>query len=103
MAQFSTSDINDAKRRVQQMHQRARNVVNEQGIVQEDSTPPPVQPRINNSVPQQASFGISSFLKSLGVGGEKESSSGLILALILILSHEKADNMLILALLYILL
>ena len=103
MAQFSTSDINDAKRRVEQMHQRARHFV-------EDNGPDDVfenQPKSDTkqSCPTQTGFSISSILKKIGVGGEgkDENSSGLILALILILSREKADNMLILALLYILL
>lgn len=107
MAQFSASDINDAKRRVEQMHQRAKNFV-------DDSNTPPSshqkqEPEHNHfqsqhqQNSQQGGFSISSIFKALGIGGEKENSSGLILALILILSHEKADNMLILALLYILL
>lgn len=114
MAQFSASDINDAKRRVEQMHQRAKTFVDDNNAPpssQKQEPEPHHQPEpephhqlTSDFEPsQQGGFSISSIFKALGIGGEKEHSSGLILALILILSHEKADNMLILALLYILL
>lgn len=93
MADFSLNDINEAKRRVQQMHDRAREFVDEvpQEVTQE--TPPldlPL-PKANN--------GIGDLISNLF----SSNDSSIILALVLILSHEKADNMLILALLYILL
>lgn len=87
MNDYSANDINDAKRRVEEMRQRAKDYV--------DSP--------QNDIPtQQADESPIPFLSSLGID-KLGSDSSLILALILILSREGADNMLILALLYILL
>lgn len=88
MADYSSNEINDAKRRVEEMRQRAREYVD--SPPQQES--PPTQ---NNTAPL-------SFLSSFGID-KLGNDSSLILALILILSREGADNMLILALLYILL
>lgn len=88
MSDYSTNDINDAKRRVEEMRQRAREYV--------DSSPPSEPPLHQNDAPPL------SFLSSFGID-KLGNDSSLILALILILSREGADNMLILALLYILL
>lgn len=99
MAQFSSSDISDAKMRVQEMRRRAKNYVDENGESSENNAPniPPVpqntntKPTVNNN-------------EKISPAAEKEDDSfALVLALILVLSNEHADNMLILALLYILL
>lgn len=87
MPDFSTNDVNEAKRRVREMQSRAREYVNEPEIHQNDV----------NEVNSVLNLGDS--LGSLF----SSSDSALILAIILILSREGADNMLILALLYILL
>lgn len=96
MAQFSSSDINDAKMRVQEMHRRAKNYIDENG---ENNSPVIVPPSQNaNTKPPKSSN------EKINSKPEKEDDSfALILALILVLSNEHADNMLILALLYILL
>lgn len=93
MADFSLNDINEAKRRVQQMHDRAREFVDEvpQEVIEE-------KPPLDFSLPKVNS-GIGDLVSNLF----SSNDSSIILALVLILSHEKADNMLILALLYILL
>lgn len=92
MADFLSSDINDAKKRVEEMRKKA------QGYINPPSEPPP-KPQENSN-----SFGfISDIIGSLFSSSENESSTGLILAIILILSREGGNNKLILALLYILL
>ena len=78
MADFY-SDIEGAKRRVEEMRRKAQ-------VFSEEEKPAPPKPAPD----------IISTLTA-------NDDSALILALILILSKEKADNMLILALLYILL
>lgn len=93
MSEYSANDINDAKRRVEEMRRRARDIV--------DNTSPQA---VDDSVidnPRQP-FNLASIFSSIGVDGVGNDSS-IILALILILSREGADSMLILALLYILL
>lgn len=105
MPDFSASDINEAKRRVEEMRRRARNIVdesppsNEQGSNAADyeNQAPPTDKKADMHFSP-----INSLLSGL-MGDDGDSSSALVLALILILSKEKADNMLILALLYILL
>lgn len=82
MADFSTSDIINAKKRVEEMRKKAQGFVEDE----EPSVPPPVP--VKNDL-------FSNLFSN--------DDSALILAMILILSKEKADNMLILALLYILL
>ena len=99
MAEFSYSDINDAKRRVREMQRKAQGFV-----AAEQNEPPPREPqekKKEETQPPQPAPALNLFdsLRSLTSGED----SGLLLALILILSREKADNMLILALLYILL
>lgn len=84
MNEFSNNNIDEAKRRVQEMHSRAREFIDEK----------PQEPKVETD-----NSNISSMISSLF----SSNDSSLILALVLILSHEKADNMLILALLYILL
>ena len=100
MADFSSSDINEAKRRVEEMRRRAKNIVDEPAEkADSNNTEPPLKNAQQNTSSQNP---ISSLLHSF-LGNDGDDSSALILALILILSKEKADNMLILALLYILL
>lgn len=96
MPSFNTSDINEAKRRVEEMRRRARNIV--------DETPGEEAPLLSNAQNKDipTSNPITSFMSGI-LGEGEDSSSALVLALILILSKENADNMLILALLYILL
>lgn len=96
MAQFSSSDINDAKMRVQEMHRRAKNYVDENS---ENNSPVIVPPSQNDNTkpPKNSNENINS------KPDKEDDSFALILALILVLSNEHADNMLILALLYILL
>lgn len=91
MSDFSPNDINDAKRRVEEMRRRAREFSEQE---QNEVNPPPIKPQNDNP--------LSSVLSSFGIGKMSDDSS-LILAIILILSREGADSMLILALLYILL
>jgi len=95
MADFSSSDINEAKRRVKEMQERARSYSqSEQPQNEEKKKEPP-------KTESQSPFGVFDFLSDFMSGDD--GSKGIILALILILAREKADNMLILALLYILL
>jgi hypothetical protein len=98
MAEFSSSDINEAKRRVWQMREKAKQFSNESIDFDE-----PEQKSSPNENHQQnnSSSNVFDIFHSLTSG--EDGSKAIILALILILSHEKADNMLILALLYILL
>lgn len=92
MADFSLNDIDEAKRRVQQMRNRARDFV--------EDAPREIIAEEENSIQQeQHSDGIGGLISSLF----SSNDSSIILAIVLILAHEKADNMLILALLYILL
>lgn len=103
MASFSSSEINDAKRRVQEMRRRAQNLVVDDDNKSEKSVIDNIEETEENSKNQsnQKDKTENDFLNS---NSDKNSNSfALILALILILSNEEADNMLILALLYILL
>ncbi|MBE6740897.1 MAG: hypothetical protein E7570_01195 [Ruminococcaceae bacterium] len=98
MPDFSYSDINEAKRRVKEMQDRAKS------YTESNNTTHPEQTENKNSEKkgeQHSAFGLFDLLGDLSSGDD--SSKGLILALIMILSKEKADNMLIFALLYILL
>lgn len=92
MADFSSNDINEAKRRVREMQQRAREYTNDT-VSERDDLP------IKNVASQQNGNIFGDIFGNLS----SSNDSSLILAIILILSREKADNMLILALLYILL
>ena len=97
MAEFSQNDISEAKRRVKEMQERAKSY--QSNYVPPINEKPNEQKRDENK--SSSAFGLFDFLGDLTSGDD--SSKGLILALILILAKEKADNMLILALLYILL
>ncbi len=90
MAYFSENDINEAKKRVSDMQRRARNLTSNN----EAESP---KPDNENGVTKEKSEELKEENKE-----EKDDSSLIILALIMLLSHEGADNMLILALLYLL-
>lgn len=106
MAGFSSSEINDAKRRVREMRERAKSFVDDhpspedvkEEVIEEEQ-------KQNNQNQNSRAESSNDFFSQLGLNhiDFSDSSSALVLALILILSREKADNMLILALLYILL
>ena len=98
MAQFSSSDINDAKMRVQEMRRRAKNYVDDNDESVENNASK-IQP-----MPQNNTNSTADSSEKISPAAQKEDDSfALILALILVLSSENADRMLILALLYILL
>ena len=98
MADYNSNDISDAKRRVEEMRKKAQGYVDTCDTEKETDTP---RPDRNVNEPQP-SF-LTEVLGSLFSNQARDNSAGLILALILILSKEGADNKLILALLYILL
>ena len=98
MADYNSNDISDAKRRVEEMRKKAQGYVDTRVTEKETDT---LRPDRNVNEPQ-SSF-ITEVLGSLFSNQARDNSAGLILALILILSKEGADNKLILALLYILL
>ena len=98
MADYNSNDISDAKRRVEEMRKKAQGYVDTRDTEKETDIP---RPDRNVNEPQP-SF-ITDVLGSLFSNQARDNSAGLILALILILSKEGADNKLILALLYILL
>lgn len=98
MADYNSNDISDAKRRVEEMRKKAQGYVDTRDTKKETDTPSPDR-KVNEPQP---SF-ITDVLGSLFSNQARDNSAGLILALILILSKEGADNKLILALLYILL
>lgn len=95
MSEFTSNDISDAKRRVEEMRKKANNYV-------EDSPKEHKQKNDKSENSSPLSF-LGDITGSLFSSSARDSSQGLILALILILSKEGADNKLILALLYILL
>ncbi|MGN1420366.1 MAG: hypothetical protein ACI4XC_02475 [Eubacterium sp.] len=114
MPNFSESDINDAKRRVREMQNRANNFVSEEPKRNNDGFNSQHQNRrqnINraeNNKNEKISKEGTEDSKSgqnglLDLFGDGDKSQIIILALILVLSREGADNMLILALLYLLL
>lgn len=103
MPQFSEKDINEAKKRVWEMQNRASHFVDE-------STKPRERNRTGNASSVPPVFEEKSAERNHNSANEKKSdkksedqSLAIILALILILSSEGADNTLILALLYLLL
>lgn len=113
MAGFSSSEINDAKRRVREMRERARSFVDEnpqaQSVAEEIMEDEQKDPHSKENSTGEGRTNESNIFNDLfsrfGLNNTdfSDGSSALVLALILILSREKADNMLILALLYILL
>lgn len=100
MSEFNSNDINDAKRRVEEMRKKANNYIdapqNEEKTFKNSSV------KSDNKNDSPLSF-LSDLTGSLFSSSGNDGSQGLILALILILSKEGADSKLILALLYILL
>lgn len=104
MPDFSASDISEAKRRVQEMRERAKVFVDDDNPPYEPKAEKPEAEKAPKQEKEHSSKSSSNMFDILGsfISGE-DNSKAIILALILILSHEKADNMLILALLYILL
>lgn len=90
MSEFSSNDIFEAKKRVREMREKAKGFVDEKP---KEEAKPLITP------PKKSDAGIGELLSGL----LSNEDSSLILAIVLILAREKADNMLILALLYILL
>ena len=105
MADFTGNDINDAKKRVEEMRRRSQSFVENENNGKEKNADEINHKKENGHKSENSdSIGIlGSLFYSLGLSKSDDSSSTLILALILILSKEGADNKLILALLYILL
>lgn len=104
MAQFSESEIDAAKRRVWEMRNRAsRYTSNYAKNDSADAAPIPVQTENKTEKKEQEKTETDKAEKSSEDSVEKDKSFGIILALILLLSKEGADNTLILALLYLLL
>lgn len=100
MSEFNSNDINDAKRRVEEMRKKANNYIDTPQS--EDKTFQNSSSKSDNKNDSPLSF-LSDLTGSLFSSSGNDGSQGLILALILILSKEGADSKLILALLYILL
>lgn len=118
MAQFSEADINEAKRRVMDMRNRANrytqgsdfsNLNNSQNHLENKNSPQNKKREEQKAEKERSEEkqrnnqgSILGMLDGL-FDGEKDNSFIIILALILILNKEGADNKLILALLYLLL
>lgn len=94
MAQFSEADINAAKKRVQEMRNRASRFTGEEPAKAESARAQTSRTKNDNEEKTTSSE------KS---NEETDKSFFVILALILLLSKEGADNTLIMALLYLLL
>lgn len=106
MADFTGNDINDAKRRVEEMRRRSQSFVENENNGKDKNADEINHKKENGHKSENPDDGggiLGSLFSSLGLSKSDDSSSTLILALILILSKEGADNKLILALLYILL
>lgn len=116
MAQFSQSDINEAKRRVMDMQNRASRFAGANNFnSQKSEEQPESEPRQGSGTAKASEKssthnsadggGNRSFLNEIDsiLNGDGDNSFIIILALIMILSREGADNKLILALLYLLL
>lgn len=91
MPYFSEQDINEAKKRVSDMQKRANSLKNQEA---EESDGKNEKENIKENV--------AKIENEKTENDEKDDSSLIILALIMLLSREGADNMLILALLYLL-
>lgn len=107
MPQFSEEDIIAARRRVQEMNNRASRFT-------ADDTPPAIHANVNdraekmnNPIPQiketRAEKEQGKINAAENEDNDRDSSFFIILAVLLLLSKENADNKLILALLYLLL
>ena len=91
MPYFSEQDINEAKKRVSDMQKRAERLKNQENISENE-----------NGEEEKIKENIEKNENEIEENEEKDDSSLIILALIMLLSREGADNMLILALLYLL-
>ncbi|MDD6659724.1 MAG: hypothetical protein PUE60_06595 [Eubacteriales bacterium] len=91
MPYFSEQDINEAKKRVNDMQKRAEKLKNQENISENENGE---EERLKENIKKNES--------EIKENEEKDDSSLIILALIMLLSREGADNMLILALLYLL-
>ena len=91
MPYFSEQDINEAKKRVSDMQKRAEKLKNQENISENE-----------NGEEEKIKKNIKKNENEIEENEEKDDSSLIILALIMLLSREGADNMLILALLYLL-
>lgn len=91
MPYFSEQDINEAKKRVNDMQKRAEKLKNRENISENENGE---EEKLKENVKKNES--------EIKENEEKDDSSLIILALIMLLSREGADNMLILALLYLL-
>ena len=89
MPYFSEQDINEAKKRVNDMQKRAEKLKNQENISENE-----------NGEEEKLKENIKKNESEIKENEEKDDSSLIILALIMLLSREGADNMLILALLY---
>ncbi len=99
MPDFSESDINEAKRRVFEMRNRASHFVDKNDNISSNTGSPKTEIR-NNEQKKQVEAENKNDNSS---ENDNDKSSFIILILILLLSQEGADNTLILALLYLLL
>lgn len=100
MANYSSSDVNEAKRRVEEMRRKSQNYISNQSSNQNAR---PADDALTKNDKKNENP-VTDILNSLLSGSSSgDSSKAIVLALILILSKEGADNSLILALLYILL
>lgn len=106
MADFSNQDIEEAKKRVRQMQSRNKRLVNNDeeynGNKSKFNEPEMKKEKKEKAQPndKNGDKDVDILSKLLGDG---DKSQFIILVLILVLSREGADNMLILALLYLLL
>lgn len=91
MPYFSEQDINEAKKRVSDMQKRAEALKNQESTSENE-----------NGEEEKLKENIEKNENEINENEEKDDSSLIILALIMLLSREGADNMLILALLYLL-
>lgn len=103
MAVFSESEINEAKRRVRDMQSRASKFASE-GLDEEavafhrsEEKAQPLQEK--KALPADENGALPDLSDK---PDEWENSQLIILALVMLLSHEEADSMIILALLYLL-
>lgn len=99
MPDFSESDINEAKRRVFEMRNRASHFVDKNDNISSNTGSPKTENRKTEQKRQIEAENKSDNSSE----NDNDKSSFIILILILLLSEEGADNTLILALLYLLL
>ena len=99
MPDFSESDINEAKRRVFEMRNRASHFVDKNDNISSNTG----SPKTENRKTEQKKQVEAENKNDNSSENENDKSSFIILILILLLSQEGADNTLILALLYLLL